>query len=217
MRLARWHRPATGAAAEHASSFRPSSPLSIPPGQALHLRRPRRGGQQPGAGREIGLRAVEASTRATRSRITSRTRGRLWTPGSAEQVEHAGRSSRICRSIAHQSRSGMCASLRSSSCRSRASEDRERVARRPPLAARGELGADGRVGLLGREPDQTRAERSAHPPVVAQQADGPASHRRRRDGRAGEGRRVVEAAADVEGPEVAQGERRVAISAEQRP
>ncbi len=70
----------------------------------------------------------------------------------------------------------MCGSLLILGSAGELAEDRQRVDGVPPLAARGELAADHRVGFRARQRDQSLTQIAIHPMIVAQQADRPPPH-----------------------------------------
>ena len=83
-------------------------------------------------------------------------------------------------------------------------QDRQGLLRVPALAARRELAPHEAVGLVLGEVHQAGQEARAHPVLVAQEPDGPPPHAGDGVVEQAEGRRVVEASADVQRPEVAQ-------------
>ena len=159
--------------------------------------------------------ASEANTRTVRSRTTLN-RGPIWASWRHKSETTADRSLCNCRSKAHQIKFGMCVSFASSSRRASGRKDRHSVAGAQPLAARRELAAHLRIGLGRGQSDELGLDRRVHPVVVAQQADRPAPDRGERMPEQLEGHAVVEAAADVKSPEVAQGRSLVSVVSQER-
>ncbi len=90
-------------------------------------------------------------------------------------------------------------------------QDRQCVVGLPSLATRRELASDHRVGLRGRQGLELRSEIPVHPMIVAQQPEGPAPHARDWMLQELHRRRVVEPAADMQRPEIAESHGLVAV------
>src|SRR5262245_23431884 len=84
-------------------------------------------------------------------------------------------------------------------------EDGKGRVRLPALATGCQLAAYGDIRLTAGQIDEARAKRLVRTAVVAQQANGPASHGREGMSQPFHGRRVVESPADIASPEVPQG------------